>query len=193
MLTREKLETTLPLLTTLPAVGIAFRAIHAKHASTALSSIGSFKNGGRYNIAQEFEVLYLSDNQLTALLEVEALVQTAAGLVGLKDQPRTLLCIEYRLNAMLDLTDPSIQSALSTNFQELTGHWISINANKQIAPTQQLGAAVHRLRNVDGLKYPSARNEIPNSYNLAIFPDRLLGNCYLEVYDNSTTIKVRIP
>lgn len=101
---------------------------------------------------------------------------------------RDIFSIHYRLSAVLDLTDTSNQQALATNLQELTGAWIPFSAENQISPTQEVGAAAHNLMKIEALKVPSAQNiQAPCAYNLAVFPDRLLLNSYIEIYDDSGT------
>lgn len=84
LLTGSELSTALTNLLVQPESGVAYRLIHAKYASSALSAIGSLKFGGRYNPPQAFEALYLASNPLTALQEVSAVIQTETGLLGVK-------------------------------------------------------------------------------------------------------------
>jgi len=51
----SELINTLASLRVVPESGVAYRLIHAKYSGTALSSIGSLKFGGRYNLPQTFE------------------------------------------------------------------------------------------------------------------------------------------
>ncbi len=80
MLPRDALVVAVQGLSTSPREGLAFRLILARYAATALSSIGSLRAGGRYNQRDGFEALYLASSPVTALREVEALVETAEGL-----------------------------------------------------------------------------------------------------------------
>jgi hypothetical protein len=66
-----------------------------------------------------------------------------------------------------------------------------MNAQSQLAPTQILGEAAYSLSSIEALKVPSARD--PDNYNLVVFPDRLLANSFLRVYDDSGTIKAQLP
>ena len=109
MLPRDALVVAVKQLPVEPRRGLAFRLILARYAATALSSIGSLRAGGRYNMRGEFEALYLASSPVTALREVEALVATAEGLRGVKGPPRILLSIEYELEAVVDLTEPNAQ------------------------------------------------------------------------------------
>jgi RES domain-containing protein len=122
-----------------PLNGVAFRLIHARYAATALSAIGSLRRGGRYNIPGAFEALYLADSPVTALREVEALVQTEAGLLGVKGPPRILLSVEYVLSAVADLTDSEIQATLATDADELCAPWRPLNARGSRPPPRSSG------------------------------------------------------
>jgi RES domain-containing protein len=115
-----------------PLTGVAYRLIPAKYAGTALSSIGSFIKGGRYNLKGSFEVLYLADTPLTALQEINLIKLTDAALLSAKSSPRILLSGEVTLQAVLDVADPNVQEALGTNLQELTGAWIAMNASDHV-------------------------------------------------------------
>ncbi|MBW4619127.1 MAG: RES family NAD+ phosphorylase [Cyanosarcina radialis HA8281-LM2] len=171
--------------------GLVFRVVHIRHLNTCLSSIGSLRFGGRYNQPQAFESLYLADNPVTALLEVEALFKASTQLQCILKPPQLLISIEYKSSAVLDLTELNHQQILGTNLQELTGNWRLMNALGRVAPTQVLGEAVYNLQNVEAMKVPSARD--PNVYNLVVFPDRLAGSSFLRVYDDSGTINTRLP
>lgn len=191
MLTGNELRTTLNSLSTLSSQGEVCRVIHIRYANTALSSIGSLRKGGRYNLAQRFSALYLTASPVTALLEVEAIVKAGTQFISLAKPPLIVLSIYYQLNSILDLTNLDNQIALGTNLQELTGNWLLMNAQGQIAPTQILGETAYNLQNIEALKVPSARD--PNTYNLVIFPDRLTNNSFLRVYDDSGTINAQLP
>lgn len=95
--------------------GVAYRLIPAQFAGTALSSIGSFRRGGRYNPKETFEALYLADTPLTALQEINLVRVTDAAILSAKSSPRLLLSVEVALSAVLDMTTAQTQSALSTN------------------------------------------------------------------------------
>lgn len=191
MLSINQLNLAIESLPNISISGFAFRAVHIKYLNTCLSSIGSFKFGGRFNLPSNFEVLYLADHPITSLLEVEALVRTRTELKCFLKPPQLLISIEYRLSAVLDLTDFNNQNTLNTNLQELTGNWRLMNALGQTAPTQSLGETAYNLQTIEALKVPSARD--PNTYNLVIFPERLNPNSYLKVYDDSGTINAQIP
>src|SRR5947209_5701245 len=142
MLPRDALVVAVGALPTQAQCGLAFRLILARYAATALSSIGSLRAGGRYNMRGEFEALYLASSPVTALREVEALVETAEGLRGVKGPPRILLSVEYRLQSVVDLTALSVQAILGTTLDELCAPWRPLNAAGQVAPTQLLGEVI---------------------------------------------------
>ena len=62
MLPRDALVVAVQQLPVEPRRGLAFRLILARYAATALSSIGSLRAGGRYNMRGEFEALYLASS-----------------------------------------------------------------------------------------------------------------------------------
>jgi RES domain-containing protein len=186
MLVGAALAHALRDLTPTPWTGVAYRLIPAQFAGTALSSIGSFKRGGRYNPKEAFEALYLADTPLTALQEINLVKVTDAAILSAKSSPRLLLSVEVALAAVLDVTTVPVQDALDTNLQELTGSWLVMNADGRTAPTQALGAAAHDHEGFEGLRVPSAQD--PRAANLVIFPDRLRPVSRVRVYDDSGLI-----
>jgi RES domain-containing protein len=191
MLPRDALVAAVQQLPVQPRRGLAFRLILARYAATALSSIGSLRAGGRYNMRGEFEALYLASSPVTALREVEALVATTEGLRGVKGPPRILLSIEYELQAVVDLTKPSAQQLLRSSLAELSAPWRTLNAAGATAPTQLLGSVVHELSVIEALRVPSARD--PATDNVVIFPDRLRSTSTVRVFDDSGLIDARLP
>lgn len=191
MLIGNQLIATVAKLPTISLAGVAFRTIHIKHLNTCLSSIGSLQFGGRYNPPLAFETLYLADHPLTSLLEVETLVKVAASLQRIPKPPQLVLSVEYKLSAVFDLTNLENQRALSTNLQELTGNWRLLNGLGHVASTQVLGEVAFSVPKIEALKVPSARN--PKTYNLVVFPDKLLDSNFVRVYDDSGSIRAQLP
>lgn len=191
MLTGNQLNAAIASLPTLSLYGVAFRIIQIQYINTPLSSVGSLRFGGRYNPQAAFEALYLAENSLTALLEVEALFKTKTEYRSILKPPLIILSTQYQINRILDITNLDNQMALGTNLQELTGNWLIMSMSGQIAPTQSLGEAAYNLQTIEALKVPSARD--PNSHNLIVFPDRLSTNNFLRVYDDSGTINAQLP
>ena len=191
MLRRDGLVAAVQRLPTQPLEGVAFRLILARYAATALSSIGSLRTGGRYNVRGRFEALYLASSPVTALREVEALVETAEGLRGVKGPPRILLSVDYRLQTVVDLTNAAMHEALGTTVNELCAPWRPLNATGQVAPTQLLGEVIHDDGRIEALRVPSARD--PLTDNLVVFPDRLRAGSSLRVFDDSGLIDAHLP
>lgn len=191
MLGGAALEEALQNLTPNPWTGVAYRLIPAQYAGTALSSIGSFRRGGRYNPRGAFEALYLADTPLTALQEINLVRVTDAAILSAKSAPRLLLSVEVALSGVLDITDAEVQDALGTNLQELTGSWLALNARGQLAPTQALGAAADEHGAVEALRVPSAQD--PRAANLVVFPGRLRPSSRVRVYDDSGLIDAALP
>ena len=102
-MTMVSLEDAFSKIATQPLEKTFFRVIHAKYAATALSAVGSYRFGGRYNPAGSFEVLYLADSPVTALEEVKALLRSGEKLQGVKGPPRILLSVACTLQAVISI------------------------------------------------------------------------------------------
>jgi RES domain-containing protein len=200
MLDEQHLPNVIANITPIPLSGTAYRDINLKYllkkiekavifdGSLALSAIGSFKNGGRYNLKEVFEALYLADNPQNALLEVKAIRETAIGLQGVSKPPHLLLSVEYNLKNVIDLTDTATHKILGTNFAELKASWQDLNADGIKAPTQILGKVLYEFKNIEAIKVPSAY--VDGAYNLNIFPDRLMDRSFVRVSDHEGYINI---
>lgn len=173
-----------------PAIGTAYRVIPARFYLTALSTVGSRQRGGRYNPKGQLEALYLSESPVVALQEVEAIQRTSRELVGLTFGPKTLLSVTYRLDRVLNLTDPDVQKALATDRTELTAPWLLSQSASGNVPTQRLGLAAY-LAGLEAPRAPSAKD--PSAANLVIFPDALQPASTLRVFDDSGFIDASLP
>lgn len=183
------LEEAFNNLTSHPLEQTFFRVIHAKYAATALSAVGSLRFGGRYNPAGNFEVLYLADSPVTALEEVEALLRSGSDLRGVKGPPRILLSVECRLQAVIDLEESL--TALNLQLSDITTPWRDSLRRGERPVTHTLGRLAHERGDIEALLFPSAKN--PETFNLAVFPDRLLKGSSLRVFDDSGMIDARLP
>jgi RES domain-containing protein len=136
----------------------AFR--HVSGTSDPRSGIGARIHGGRWNPPESFSTLYLA-------LTVETLVaewMRAAARQGLAPEdflPRTLVTLQVRLEAVVDLRKPHARKSVGLTDADIT----SINA----APCQTIGEAAHFLGH-EGLLAPSA-TEVGDV--LAIFLDNM--------------------
>jgi len=166
--------------------GVWFRAIQPQHLATALQTHHSASIKTRFNpgvsAKQPFEILYLAENQQTALYEVQALWGDPSR--PLVDPSRTKywpIDIRVKLQSVADLTDPTQLDLLGVSTQELTGVW-----NRYLegdAPTQRLGAALFATKDVEGFLATSARR--PENKNLIVFPQKLLKGSELIFEDTS--------
>jgi RES domain-containing protein len=147
-----------------------------------LWGIGSFENGGRYNAPRTFEVIYLAEDAITALAEVDLVFRPSGLNIGkIKGQPMVHISIDGLLERVLDVTLIEVQQTLGTGPQQLTGSWLLMQSAGREAPTQELGRIAHASQHFCGLRYPSSKN--PGGVCVAVFPERLTGSSYLEVYD----------
>jgi hypothetical protein len=131
-----------------------------------------------------FEILYLAEDHLVALLEVQALLGSPTTLGGMVPHPRstwTVLNVSVSLQHVADLTDAASQALFDITAQELTGDWrgyhlrgpgTTVKGPTGMAPTQDLGAALYGAPNFEGFKSLSAK--APHQQILAIFPQKLL-------------------
>ena len=186
----EKLALALHNLKLTPLTQTFFRIIHAKYASTALSAVGSYRFGGRYNPAGAFEVLYLADNPVTALEEVEALLRTNDDLKGVKGPPRIVLSVECVLQRVVQLNERALRD-LDLSLENVTGPWRESLRRNQTSVTHEIGLISFERGDVEALLVPSAKN--PATSNLVVFPDRLMKGSALRVFDDSGIIDARLP
>ena len=177
-----------------PFSGFVYRVIAERWRESPLSTAGSIRVGGRYNVPNTFPVLYCADSQITAMFEVEALFATADGqLRGVARDPDLVLSIRCELARVLDLTDSSFHKELGTTRDELvslTPSRFMANARGEEVPTQALGAACSFSGRISVLKVPSAAHD--EGYCLDIFPDSMLIGEHLSIVDNSGRIAEHI-
>ena len=190
MLSGDALRQALADLPIQPQQGTAYRVIPAQYHLTALSGIGALKHGGRYNPKEQLEALYLSENLVVALQEVNALKQTDRGLVGLATNPKTLLSVHYTLQRVLDLTNHGVQRQLHTTMEELIQPWLLAQSRGEVPPTQQLGVAA-TAQGIEALIAPSAVN--PSASNLVFYPVNLQLGSTLHIEDDSGFISAALP
>lgn len=171
-----------------PESGIWYRAVETRFLSTALSTRQTRTTTSRFNGvppgSSSYEILYLAENHLVALLEVEALMGSPVNPGSLVPQPHrswTMLNVTVSLQRVADLTDLSTQEALQITAQELTGDWVgyllrgpatTVKNPTGLAPTQELGAALYQVPSLEGFK--SISSKAPYHQILAVFPEKLL-------------------
>ena len=175
-----------------------FRAIQAKYWPSALATTPTSSSPTRFNegatARPRFQILYLAENHLVALYEVQALLGSPLppGLVIPNPHGAwTVLNVRVQLQTVADLTNPGNQALLGTTAQELTGDWIGYHHRGVIlgsvptptgpAPTQQLGAALFAVPHLEGVISLSAR--VPTHRMLAVFPQKLGTSSFVEFSD----------
>ncbi len=138
--------------------GVGFRNVGLRFANQRdlLSTRGSYEWGGRFNVAKDFGVLYLSCDLHTCIEELNH----AASYEGLDVEeklPRMAVGIRVALKTVLDLTDPAIRRELGVTKKTLIQtDWAKENALGKEAPTQIIGWAA-KSAGFEALLVPSAR------------------------------------
>jgi RES domain-containing protein len=165
-----RLKHSLPLATMFS--GVCYRNVSLRYATQRdiLSTVGSRVRGGRYNLVNAFEVLYLSCDPFTCLKETlsqgrQATIEFAYFL------PRTIIGIEVSLSVVLDLTSHQMRRRLGLTKSILTEtDWLNIQEEERREAITQAVGRLSRAAGFEALLVPSA---VCAGVNLNIFPDRL--------------------
>ncbi len=186
--------------------GIWFRALQPQFLPTAISTTHTRALPSRFNAGQlaatPFEVLYLAENHLVALFEVQALLGTPSpgGLVPHPRRAWTLINITVNLANVINLADPQTQRQLNASAQELTGDWrgyqlrgpqTSVIGPNGTAPTQDLGLALYQTPNLEGFITLSAK--LPDQKVLVVFPQKLQSPKSIHFWDPTTGQSHHLP
>jgi RES domain-containing protein len=165
-----------------------FRAIRTAFLGTPLAVTHTVTIPGRFNYVAPghpgFPILYLTEDPVTALFEVGAMLgsphRTATSGPG-RATHWAVINVTVKLSGVVDLTHARERRLVRTTVQELTGdwdgyrlRWISRPRSSPVwptAPTQRLGRALHRIRGVEGFITYSARDATKR--NLIVFPNKL--------------------
>jgi RES domain-containing protein len=125
---------------------------------------------------------------------VEALFVDEAGqLRGMPRNPDLILTLECSLLRVLDLTIRDVYSELGTTKEELIANSPSrfvANARGMNTPTQQLGLACFRARQISALKVPSAAK--PSGYCLDILLECLIVGERIAVRDDNGLLQAEL-
>jgi len=157
-----------------------------------LWGIGSIRVGGRFTPKGSFETIYLAEDPITALAEVEVLLKGFGGVPKTAVMPPTVhVAVDVLVLSVLDLTEPAVQAATGTTRQELTGDWRPTQIAGAEAPTQLLGRVGYESGTIQAIRYYSAKNQ-PDGRCLAVFPERLNNAAFLEVFDPFGTLAQRV-
>jgi RES domain-containing protein len=203
MLAEPDLITSLKGISTPMVHGFYSRLVALRHLSGAspqqapgrkvLWGLGSKLYGGRFTPKGAFEAIYLSEDPVTAMAEVNRIFDSARAPIRLTAQPpQVLITVEGVLHRVLDLTVSGIQWALGTNLQELVGAWRHIQATGGEAPTQMLGRVCHRSERFEAIRFPSSKNP-PNGVCIAVFTDRLRAPSLIKVFDPHGLLAEQLP
>lgn len=170
-----------------PLSGVWFRTLELRYLETSLRTrhtklrASRFSPGSKSNLP--FEILYLCENTLVAHFEVGALLGLpweAGEVLSRPGKTWIDLNVTVRLQRVADLTQVREQRRLRTTVQELTGDWQGYNLRRPglpvpepggLAPTQELGEALHRVPGLEGFLSVSAK--VPHHRNLIVFPRKL--------------------
>lgn len=162
MLKGALLNAAVGTLVSRPLKNIFYRAMLLKFARDPL---GKHRPIGRnrFNIDNGARVLYLAENLPTALQEIQAF--------GFPAHAVAIVPVEVDLQAVLDLRDPAIQTALQLTSDHLAMNFRAIPAGGPLTETQELGECAAASGCVDGFLYESLA--MPGSVNLAVFESNL--------------------
>jgi RES domain len=120
----------------------------------------------RFNLAGSARVLYLAEDQVTCLHEIQAF--------GWPPSATAIVPVQFHLKAVIDLGDPDVQTVLHTNSAEIAMNFRSVMPRP--APTQLLGERCSASRQIDGLLFDSPA--MPGKADLAVLEGtlRVLGS-----------------
>jgi RES domain-containing protein len=144
--------------------------------------------GGRFTPIGSFDTIYLASNLETAAREIGAVTDDGERPSPSKD-PFTVVHVTGHLEGVLDLRDAATQAVLGTDPLELASSW----RHREVAPTQELGAAVRASGRLCAIVAPSAAGG--SGFVVAVFVDRMsrAKGTFLESVDASGALSRRLP
>jgi RES domain-containing protein len=197
----------LPALPTVAVASVWYRAVRPVHVPTALATAHTVWVPGRFNAGRPgrpgFPVLYLSEDPVTPLFEVGALVGSPLpGGIALPVPGAAwrVIHVTVSVSSVVDLTSPPTLGLLDTSVQELTGDWRGYALRTgplagppywTDVPTQQLGHALAAARGIEGFVTYSAR--FPTRRNLVLFRNNLLPASSVSGTDPTTGAVISMP
>lgn len=179
MLTGALLDNALQQLISRPFRHTFFRAMPLRYARDPLGKRRPIV-AQRFNLAGGARVLYLAEDQVTCLHEIQAF--------GWPPSATVIVPVQFDLKAVVDLRDPKVQAVLHTNSAELALNFRS----SAPAATQVLGERCAASGRIDGLLFDSPA--MPGKANLAVFEASLtkLGS-FLAVNDPNNNLVDSLP
>ena len=174
-----------------PWKGAAYRVTTLNYPSpkSILLGQGSFLHGGRWNAVGSFRAVYGSTEDTVAVAESRATADYA-GVSWPFRTPRLLVAIELSLQAVLDLTDTSIQTRLGLTMDGLKEEdWRKMQENGMESYTQAIGRAAF-ANGGEGLLVPSAR--VPTGVNVVYFPENHHKTSRVTVLESEKLNRIRL-
>lgn len=181
MLSGAPLDSAILRLASRPRRDTYFRATRLIFASDPLGKQRPIL-AQRFNLAGGARVLYLADDQVTALHEAQAF--------GFPVTSIAIIPVQFDLKAVVDLRDRNVQNSLHTDSNELGLNFRSVTSGP--APTQTLGERCAASGRIDGLLFESPA--MPGKANLAVLESALaiLGST-LTVSDPKNNLSDSLP
>lgn len=172
--------------------GVWYRAIAPHRLPTPLYVANSQDQPTRYNPgpkadAAPFSTLYLAEDHVLCLHEIEAVFSTRSGLVPNPLRTWCALNIAVGLTRVVDLNLDTNRNLLKTSIAELTGNW-RLDPDRQ-APTQALAEALFLVPRVEAAVYPSTKT---GGHDLVVFPAKLGTSSWVEDMD-ATGVRHTLP
>ena len=144
-----------------------------------VSGVGGFKSCGRWNLSGRFHCSYMSCTPETALEEVLA-ASRRKNLPDATALPRVLVCVDVKLQRVLDLTDGQVRQRCRVSDKRMVSErwWREIFYDRE-ALTQALGRAAASA-GFEGIVVPSAADR-PHGVNVIVFTYNLLAGSRVDV------------
>jgi RES domain-containing protein len=162
--------------------GYYYRTVSYRYSRQPFSTKGAELTGGRYNFrpreGNSFPCLYCAERDLTASTEKFYNLKTQNAPLP----PHTVVCIHVKLQKVLDLSTPDKCQLAGIDWEALNLPWEYHQDILGIAAyTQCLGALAYEEGTIEGILFASTK--VAKTLNLAIFPQRLLPQSSLTLYD----------
>ncbi len=183
MLKGAQLDVAVRALISRPLKKLFYRAMLLKFARDPLGKQRSIRRN-RFNNDNGARVLYLAENVSTALQEIQAF--------GFPPHAVAIVPVEVDLQAVVDLRDPAIRTALQLTSLNLAMNFRAIPAGGPLAEIQELGECAAASGCIDGFLYESLA--MPGSVNLAVLENNLAPlQSSLIVNDPANSLHERLP
>ncbi len=162
--------------------GNFYRTVSYRYSRQPLSTRGAELTGGRYNFrppnGTSFSCLYCGELDFTASTEKFYNLKTQNAPLP----PHTVVCLMVKLQRVLDLTSPDKCESANIDWHESLQPWEYYQDLLNIpAYTQRIGAIAYEQGTIEGILFTSTK--VANTRSVAIFPERLLPQSSLSIYD----------